>query len=310
MIKKMIITFLILLFPLTAIARPTIAILDFDIEKNAVVVTNNFIATGTVEDRTKMLSSELVTFLVNTRKFDVIERNRINSILNEQEFSSTGMVDAQSAIQMGKLIGTDYMVMGKVEVVRAMRESKPIPYTDYIKHTSIGDMIVNMRIVDTRTGKIVSAKKVKTHSAIDGKQPAEVFLDQLKEDTVRKMVVEVIDGVFPIKVIGFSGGSVFLNRGAGATNFAVGDHLHVYQMGEDLIDPDTGESLGNAEVKIAEIVVSSIQPKKSVANIVNVNGESIPIGSVCRKPVRLMMNTNSQNQGLQPSHQPKQVPNW
>ena len=164
MFKNIFILCSILLFPLTAIARPTIAILNFDIEKNAIVVTNNFIATGTVEDSTKMLSSELVTFLANTRKFDVIERDRINSILMEQEFSSSGMVDVQSAIQMGKLIGTDYMVMGKVEVVRAMQQSKAIPYTDYVKHTTTGDMIVNMRIVDTRTGKIVSAKKVKKHT--------------------------------------------------------------------------------------------------------------------------------------------------
>lgn len=310
MFKNIFILCSILLFPLTAIARPTIAILNFDIEKNAIVVTNNFIATGTVEDRTKMLSSELVTFLVNTRKFDVIERDRINSILIEQEFSSSGMVDAQSAIQMGKLIGTDYMVMGKVEVVRAIQQSKAIPYTDYVKHTTTGDMIVNMRIVDTRTGKIVSAKKVKTHTAFDGNQAAEVFLDQLKEDTVRKMVVEVIDGVFPIKVVGISGNSIFLNRGAGAANFAIGDHLNIYQMGEDLIDPDTGESLGSAETKIAEIIIASIQSKKSVANIVNITGDSIPIGSICRKPVRLLMNSTPNNGGAQPVRQQQQVPKW
>lgn len=310
MLKKTLILCLIFLFPLTAIARPTIAILDFDIETNAIIVTNNFMATGTVEDRTKMLSSELVTFLVNTRKFDVIERDRISSVLMEQKFSTSGMIDAQSAIQMGKLIGTDYMVMGKVEVVRAVQQSKAIPYTDYVKHTTTGDMIVNIRIVDTRTGKIVSAKKVKTHTVLDGNQAEEVFLDQLKEDTVRKMVVEVIDGVFPIKVVGISGNSIFLNRGAGAANFAVGDHLNIYQMGEDLIDPDTGESLGRAETKIAEIIIVSIQSKKSVANIVNITGDSIPIGSICRKPVRLLMNTSTNNGGEQPAQQQRKVPKW
>ena len=307
---KSLILFSTLFFSLTGIAKPTIAILDFDIEKNAIIVTNNFIASGIVEDRTRMLSSELITFLVNTRKFDVIERDRINGILMEQEFSASGMVDAQSAIQMGKLIGTDYMVMGKIEVVRATQQSKAIPYTDYMKHTTKGDMIVNMRIVDTRTGKIVSAKKVKTHSTIDGKQTAEVFLDQLKEDTVRKIVVEVIDGVFPIKIVGLSGSSVFLNRGAGAVNFAVGDHLDVFLMGEDLIDPDTGESLGNTEIKIAEIVVTAIQSKKSVANIVNVIGESIPTGSVCRKPVQLVFNTSSENSASQPTNRTRPAPKW
>jgi len=228
----------------------------------------------------------------------------------EQDFGRSGMVDAKSAIQMGKLIGTDYMVMGKVEVVRAMQKSKDIPYTDYVKHTTSGDMIVNMRIVDTRTGKIVSAKKVKTHTTLDGNQAEEVFLDQLKEETVRQMVVEVIDGVFPIKVVGSSMDGIFLNRGAGSANFSVGDHLNVYQIGEDLIDPDTGESLGSAETKIAEIIITSIQSKKSVANIVNILGESIPIGSICRKPVSLRMNIAPNNGGVQQVRQQQQVPKW
>lgn len=301
------IVFLILLFPLSVIAKPTIAVLDFDIEKNAIVFTENFIAKGTVEDRTKMLSSELVTFLVNTRKFDVIERERINSVLVEQEFSSSGMVDMQHAIQIGKLIGTDYLVMGKIEVLRAEQKSKAIPYTDYVKHTTTGDMIVNMRIIDTRTGKIVSAKKVKTHEILDGDQAAEVFLDQMKESTVRQIVAEVIDGVFPIKVVGVSGNSVFLNRGEGAANFTVGEQLNIYQIGENLIDPDTGESIGSTENKIAEVVITSIQPKKSVADIVVIIGQTIPVGSVCRKPSRLL---ESNQKEIAPTKQSKPIPNW
>ena len=294
-------------FSLLVFARPTIAVLDFDIEKNAIIVTDNFIATGTVEDRTKMLSSELITFLVNTRKFDVIERDRIDAILKEQSFSHSGMVNIDSAVKIGKLLGTDYMVMGRVEVVRVVKKDTDIPYTNYVKHTTIGDMIVNMRIVDTETGKIVSAKKVKTHMVSNGDQAAEVFFDKLKEKTVKKLVIEIIDGVFPIKVVGVEGNLVFLNRGIGAANFKVGDHLDVYQIGKDLIDPDTGESLGSSEIKIAEIEISSIQTKKSIAKIIDLTGESIPVGSICRKPLKLFNKSNHKTKDEQVK---KYKPNW
>lgn len=310
MVRNLFIFLLIALCPLAAQAKPSIAILDFDIEKSAIVVTDDFIIAGTIEDRTKMLSSELITVLVNTRKFDVIERDRINSVLQEQDFNNSGMVDDQHAIQIGKLIGTDYMVMGKVEVVRAAHKSKDIAYTDYVKHTTTGDMIVNMRIIDTKTGQIVSAKKVKTHIVSDGNQPGEVFFDQLKEDTVKRMVVEVIDGVFPIKVVGSTPEQVFLNRGAGAASFSVGQKLDVYQIGENLIDPDTGDSMGNMETKIAEVVVSSIQPKKSVAQIINLMSTDIPVGSICRMPVDLGGSQVQSAPANTPQKQKAPTPNW
>lgn len=311
MIRSFVLFLTVVLFPVMALAKPTIAILDFDIEKNAIVITENFIATGTVEGQTKLLSSELITFLVNTRKFDVIERDHINSVLKEQEFNASGMVDTQHAIELGKLIGTDYLIMGRIEVIRAERKTKEIPYSDYVKHSTSGDMIINMRIIETLTGKIVSAKKVKTHKVLGGKQSGEVFFDEMKEMAVRQLVVEVVDGVFPIKVVGSAGGSVFLNRGEGAANFTVGQQLDVYQVGEELIDPDTGESIGKMETKIAEIIISSIQAKKSVAKISNLSGTEVPVGSVCRKPQTLLSSGDTTDKsGTVPAQQNATKPKW
>lgn len=308
----LIFSFVFLLLPIFVMAKPTITILDFDIEKNAIVLNEKYAVKGVIEDRTKMLSSDLVTQIVNTRKFDVIERDRIDTVLKEQEFSANGMVDPHKAIKLGKLIGVDYLVMGRIEVIRAERKSKLIPYTDYVKHTTIGDLVVNVRIVESRTGKIVSAKKVKTHENLSGNISAEVFIDKLKENCVRQIVSEVINGVFPIKIVGVSGDSVFLNRGEGAANFNIGDVFDVYQMGEEMIDPDTGESIGSAETKIGQIVITSIQPKKSVANIIKMIEQSNPIGSICRKTTKIINNSSNADQKHTPSPatQRQHAPNW
>lgn len=60
----------------------------------------------------------------------------------------------------------------------------------------------------------------------------------------------------------------------GADTVSVGDRLSVVQMGEELIDPDTGISLGGSMTTIGEIEVSQVQEKFSIARHVSMNGEA------------------------------------
>ncbi len=295
---KLLVTALLLLpVSAAAVTKPSIAVLDFDMEKDAIIISDNFIAKSVVEERSSMLSGELVNFLVNSRKFDVVERDRMDDLLKEHSFSQSGLLDPERAIQAGKLIGTDYLLMGKIEIVRAEEITKEIPYSDYAVKTTAGDMVVHLRIVDTRTGKIVASKKVKTHTTHNEDIAAELFFDQMKEETVKKMMYAIVDGIFPVKIVAVEGDTVFLNRGLDAAGFEKGDHLAVYSVGKELIDPETGESLGNTEHPVGEVVVVDIRAKKTIAKIVGHNGgqgeqgnqsngaQSLE-GGICRKIYR------------------------
>ena len=264
-------------------ARPTIAVLDFTADKDTITFGPNFVVRETVEASTKFLSSELLTFLVKTNKFDVVERSRMKDILTEQEFSESGYISPETAVKLGQLIGADYFVMGKIELFKAGVESKKIPYTDEVIRQYKGKMTVNVRIVDSRGGKIVAANKfVIEHESKNRKndETADDFLDALKEKTVMGIVNGIVEGVFPLKIIKIAGSKVYINRGAGV-GFNVGDTLAVYSQGESLVDPDTGEALGSAEEQVGTVEVASIQKKFSTATIISGAGQIIK-GSVVR----------------------------
>jgi len=264
-------------------ARPTIAVLDFDVSKEQVSFGNGFVVVKNVDDTTKLLSSDLLTYLVKTNKFNVVERDRMADLLKEQEFSESGYLSPESAVKMGKLIGADYFVMGKIEQVKAKLERKQIPYTDRIQPQYEGKMVVNVRIVDSRGGKIVSASKFSVEHE-DKNHKNEVtpddFLIALKDKTVQHIVNGVVGGVFPLKIIKITGNEVYLNRGDGV-EFEVGSTLAVLVQGESLVDPDTGESLGSTEQEIGTIQVSEIQQKFSKAIIVT-GGGKIKKGAIVR----------------------------
>lgn len=269
----------------TYAARPTIAVLDFNTDGNKITFSHRFVIIQPIEATTKVLSSDLVTHLVKTNKFTVVERSRMDNILKEQEFSESGFISPETAVKMGELIGADYFVMGRIESLQAALENKKVPYSNTTQEEYEGKMIVNVRIVDSRGGKIVAANKFtvdhKDRSRENNKITPDTFLEALKEKAAQEIVNKIIEGVFPLKVIKVVGDTVYINRGEGVT-FEIGTTLSIISQGEGLIDPDTGESLGAAEEEVGTVEISDIQNKFSKAKIIT-GGKQIKTGAIARR---------------------------
>jgi hypothetical protein len=67
-------------------------------------------------------------------------------------------------------------------------------------------------------------------------------------------------------VVTVKSGQIYLNAGEGAVK--VGDVLDVLHLGEKLVDPATGVSLGSAETKVGQVKVTSVQEKFSIGSAV------------------------------------------
>jgi hypothetical protein len=74
---------------------------------------------------------------------------------------------------------------------------------------------------------------------------------------------------------------VIFTRGEG-TGVELGQIWVVYGLGEELVDPDTGASLGRAELQVGKVRVTRIAPKFSEAEIIEDTG--IDKGGLLRLP--------------------------
>jgi len=70
----------------------------------------------------------------------------------------------------------------------------------------------------------------------------------------------------PVAACAGRAGRGTINRGDG-TDIAIGQIWNVFVVGEELIDPDTKESLGREEVLIGKVKITSVLPKTSTAEI-------------------------------------------
>jgi TolB-like protein len=96
---------------------------------------------GNISEFGKFIPEELTTRLFMTRKFNVLERQLLNKVLDEQNLGLTGLIDASSAAQVGKVLGVDAIVTGTV--------------------TDIGNMIrINARLISTETAGVFAVASV------------------------------------------------------------------------------------------------------------------------------------------------------
>lgn len=112
----------------------------------------------------RIIGEMFTTALVRLGSFDVVERNKIETIVQELKFQQGGMVDPSTAIAMGKLLGVDYILTGTVTEF-GIREEKKGGLLGFFKNifgggakkVSIARIKFDFRIIDVATGKIFFA---------------------------------------------------------------------------------------------------------------------------------------------------------
>jgi len=102
----------------------------------------------------------------------------------------------------------------------------------------------------------------------------------ISRSMAEKIATHLADVIFPAKVLTKRDSVVTINRGEGG-GVAEGDVFNVFALGEELIDPDTKESLGREEVKVGKVKISQVNPKTSLAQILEDTG--IDKGAVLHK---------------------------
>jgi len=138
--------------------KPRVAVFDFT---NDTPFENAVLGKG--------VANTLVTALVKSKHFRVVERSMLRKILEEQGLELSGAVDPQKTVEVGKLLGVDYMIMGSISEFGVKSSHTSVGYGGNVD-ASIGvtkgtaRVVLDVRVIDPATGEIVSSESgVGTH---------------------------------------------------------------------------------------------------------------------------------------------------
>ena len=159
-----------LLAPAEAQAKKRVAVLNFDYATVQNSIQSIF---GTNQDIGKGIADILVTRLVNSGVYSVIERKALDKVLAEQNFSNSDRVDPSSAAKIGKILGVDGIIIGSI--TQFGRDDKNVGVTGGAigglagryglggvgKRNAKAVVAINARLINTDTAEILAAAEGK-----------------------------------------------------------------------------------------------------------------------------------------------------
>ena len=247
------------------------------------------------KNRKCVLESSLISNIENAirngRKFELLTRraDALAEIRKEQEFAKSGLTAADAAAE-GQLSNAQSVIKVTVESFNFGRSASKVPNLEG-KVSDNASISMSVQILDTTKGTVVGAFPVKASSSSGTSvsngigSPSRVILDQALERAAGNLANQLSDTIFPITVIQAKGKRLWVNRG-NDSGMKQGETFIVYEPGEDLIDPQTGENLGSAEMEVGVAKVVRVNPKVTILELTKGEPDSIGQGFILRRPVK------------------------
>jgi curli biogenesis system outer membrane secretion channel CsgG len=286
--------------------KKRIAVLDFDY---ATVQTGTSALFGTNVDVGKGITDLLITNLVKDGTYSVIERQAINKILAEQNFSNSDRANPASAAKIGKLLGVDAIIVGAIT-----------QFGNDDSHTNVGGgggnwggfglgkvgvhkskaiVAINARLVDIDTGEILGVAEGKGESQREGASLSggggnwggwggggvdfgnsnfqQTIIGEAVKSAVDKLTLDVIadNTKLQTRTIVVDGLVAAVDSGlivlnVGAKNgLKVGDQLSVERVTREVKDPATGAVIRRISTPVGVIQITNVDDISAEAKIIS-----------------------------------------
>lgn len=200
---------------------------------------------SSLSERSTVFQDFLISALVERNRFRIVERDRLDMILQEQKLSQTELIEKRTALRLGKLIAAQSVMTGSIIETR-------------------NGMEIVARLVDTETSEILATKDV---------------YDETKDANALKTLAEGMaikfHREFPLlegMVIMQKGKHIFTDLGKDKIKLL--RRLIVYRE-EPITHPITGKVLGADNIILTRAKISQVMQEMSKAEIVDEKSVSI-----------------------------------
>lgn len=189
-----------------------------------------FLKKGSVDDYADGVYDQLLDELINLGRFQFVEREQLDAILNEQRLSQTKLVETRTAAKIGKLLAAEGMMIGSVKETEASLE-------------------VFVRFVDVETSAILASE--------------DVYGEDLSSPLVRTLMAGLalkIRNDFPVVeglVLRMEDKNVVTDLGRNRL-LKKNMKLIVFREGEPIKHPVTGKVLGAQTEILGEVEITSV----------------------------------------------------
>jgi curli biogenesis system outer membrane secretion channel CsgG len=268
-------------------------------------------------DITSGIPDQLVTKLVESNVYTVIERERLADILGEQDLGQSGRIDATNAIKLGKLLGADVLITGSItsfgfdgQAVGTNAFGIAGNYIPGIAGSLVGNLAGNLskddrkakveldvRMINTTTGQIIGVahgvgmadRKSFNVGGLVRNQSYD-FEQQIMSEAIKQAVGQltptlisyadkVVETAHSVDTViaDVTGGIVTLNAGS-SSGLKKGDKLAVKHVVKVIKDPATGKVIRELSEEIATLQVTQVGDGYAEAKVLTGQADKVKAG--------------------------------
>ena len=243
--------------------RKRIAVVPFRLNIKRVDIEN-----FSPDDFRELLNQKFSTYLVQTRKFTVLDREFDQEIKGELA-NLANSENIEDQVKIGQALFADYIVVGRVDNLEIKEVEKKFLTSEKIIKKTMGILNFSYRIIDVPTTQIKYSSSVNLEVNLKKQNQPLVYLSDM---TAQNAGVEVMYAIYPILVEKIEGDLLYL--GQGGNQIKLNDQYSLYERSDEKIkDSYTGETLGNVETKVGLVEIIDSNSKFSVAKILEADIE-------------------------------------
>jgi len=245
----------------------------------------------------KNLGDTATDYTTNTfiklKYFKILERSRISQVMQELAHQQTGLVDENTAIEVGKQLGAKVIVVGNVSGAgyEIKRETCVVFDSKGNRRTvpcqvATATVTLTVRMVNVETGEVIfsdtlNGSESETYKGRDRPaSPASMINKALQKAAYH--LYRPIQKAFPLegKVIKKDGKVILVSIGSD-WGIAKGRGVKIYSTkGAELRDPDTGEVIGYERTLVAKDHVGQVFPTHCQLKLSKKEAAKVQVGDI------------------------------
>ena len=242
--------------------RKRIAVVPFYYNKSNYNLLNNNISAGKID---RLLTQSLVSYLVQTRKFTVLDREYMNDVDDELSMIKNNQTNIEEKVKLGQKLFSDYILVGTLENFYTEEKEIKIKNSNNKMKSKKAMIEFNYRIIDVPTSQIMFADDFRGIYDIDKNLQTSLESEIIKKSSL-EIGSKILYAIYPLRIEKISGNLAFIGQGGLEIN--VDDLYNIYELGDKIKSSYTNEYIGREEKIVGKLKIIEVGAKISTAEII------------------------------------------
>ena len=242
--------------------RKRIAVMPFYYFDKSFKLMDDVVSNNKVDD---LLIQNLISYLVQTRKFTVLDREYMNDMSSELNIIKTNQTNIEETVKLGQKLFSDYIMVGTLQKLYTEEKTIKIKNSNNSVSSNKAFIEFSYRIIDVPTSQIMFSDDYTGVFDIKEKDIVSIEGHIIKRASL-EIGSTILNAIYPLRLEKISGDIAYI--GQGGLEIEMGQEFTIIELGEKIKDSYTNEYIGREQIEVGKLQITQVNSKLSSSKII------------------------------------------